>query len=63
MSGQLIEIEVNRKSDWSTGITIGFAEMVGNRSNQILIFFVMLASVSVFGITKLTAENQFIKAF
>ena len=59
----LKKIEVKRKSDWSTGITNGFAEMVVNRSNQILIFFVMLASVSVFGITKLTAENQFIKAF
>ena len=59
----LKKIEVKRKSDWSTGITNGFAEMVVNRSNQILIFFVMLACVSVFGITKLTAENQFIKAF
>ena len=59
----LKKIEVKRKSDWSTGITNGFAEMVVNRSNQILIFFVMLAIVSVFGITKLTAENQFIKAF
>ena len=59
----LKKIEVKRKSDWSTGITNGFAEMVVKRSNQILIFFVMLASVSVFGITKLTAENQFIKAF
>ena len=59
----LKKIEVKRKSDWSTGITNGFAEMVVNRSNQILIFFVMLASVSFFGITKLTAENQFIKAF
>lgn len=59
----LKKIGVKRKSDWSTGITNGFAEMVVNRSNQILIFFVMLASVSVFGITKLTAENQFIKAF
>ena len=59
----LKKIEVKRKSDWSTGIPNGFAEMVVNRSNQILIFFVMLASVSVFGITKLTAENQFIKAF
>ena len=59
----LKKIEIKRKSDWSTGITNAFAEMVVNRSNQILIFFVMLASVSVFGITKLTAENQFIKAF
>ncbi len=59
----LKKIEIKRRSDWSRGITNGFAEMVVNRSNQILIFFVMLASVSVFGITKLTAENQFIKAF
>lgn len=59
----LKKIETKRKSDWSRGITNGFAEMVVNRSNQILIFFVLLASVSVFGITKLTAENQFIKAF
>ena len=59
----LKKIETKRKSDWSIGITNGFAEMAVNRSNQILIFFLLLASVSVFGITKLTAENQFIKAF
>ena len=59
----LKKIETKSKSDWSKGITNGFAKMVVNRSNQILIFFVLLASVSVFGITKLTAENQFIKAF
>jgi len=59
----LKKIETKSKSDWSKGITNGFAEMVVNRSNQILIFFVLLVSVSVFGITKLTAENQFIKAF
>jgi len=59
----LKKIEAKRKSDWSSGITNGFAEIVVNRSNQILIFFLLLASVSVFGITKLTAENQFIKAF
>ncbi len=59
----LKKIETKTKSDWSTGVTNGFAEMVVNRSNQILIFFILLASMSVFGITKLTAENQFIKAF
>jgi len=59
----LKKIETKSKLDWSTGITNGFADMVVNRSNQILIFFVLLATVSVFGITKLTAENQFIKAF
>ena len=59
----LKKIETKRKSDWSRGITNGFAEMVVNRSNQILIFFVLVASFSIFGITKLTAENQFIKAF
>ncbi len=59
----LKKIETKGKSDWSTGITNGFAEMAVNRSNQILIFFLLLASLSVFGISKLTAENQFIKAF
>ena len=47
----------------ATILTHSFANVVINKSTQIMVLFSIILIVSIVGITKLTAENQFIKAF
>ena len=44
-------------------LTNAFANLVIQKPTQILILFTIVFAISISGITKLTAENQFIKAF
>jgi len=59
----LKKIQAVRTSDWSQKITRGFARVATSKANETLLLFFIIATVSAYGITKLTAENQFIKAF
>ena len=57
------KIDHNEKKDKTRILTNGFANLVIRKPFQIIAFFTIMLAISVFGITKLTAENQFIKAF
>ena len=57
------KIDHNEKKDKTLILTNGFANLVIRKPFQIIAFFTIMLAISVFGITKLTAENQFIKAF
>ncbi|SVA00311.1 uncharacterized protein METZ01_LOCUS53165 [marine metagenome] len=59
----LKKIQIVSTSDWSQKITRGFARVATSKANETLLLFFIIATVSAYGITKLTAENQFIKAF
>ena len=49
--------------DKTHNLTNAFANLVIQKPTQILILFTIVFAISISGITKLTAENQFIKAF
>ena len=57
------KIDHDEKKDKTRMLTNGFANLVIRKPFQIIAFFTIMLAISVFGITKLTAENQFIKAF
>ena len=57
------KIDHQVKEDKTHKLTNAFADLVIQKPTQILILFTIVFAISVSGITKLTAENQFIKAF
>jgi len=57
------KIDHQVKEDKTHKLTNAFANLVIQKPTQILILFTIVFAISVSGITKLTAENQFIKAF
>ena len=57
------KVDHDEKKDKTRMLTNGFANLVIRKPFQIIAFFTIMLAISVFGITKLTAENQFIKAF
>ena len=57
------KIDHDAKQDKTKMLTNTFANLVIHKPIQIIAFFAIMLAISVFGITKLTAENQFIKAF
>ena len=57
------KIDHQVKEDKTHKLTNAFANLVIQKPTQILILFTIVFAISISGITKLTAENQFIKAF
>ena len=57
------KIDHQVKEDKTHMLTNAFANLVIQKPSQILILFTIVFAISISGITKLTAENQFIKAF
>ncbi|MBQ09428.1 MAG: transporter [Gammaproteobacteria bacterium] len=57
------KIDHEIKKDKTHMLTNAFANLVIHKPIQILVLFTIMFAISVSGITKLTAENQFIKAF
>ena len=57
------KIDHQVKEDKTHKLTNAFANHVIQKPTQILILFTIVFAISISGITKLTAENQFIKAF
>ena len=57
------KIDHQMKEDKTHKLTNAFANLVIQKPTQILILFTIVFAISISGITKLTAENQFIKAF
>ena len=57
------KIDNQVKEDKTHKLTNAFANLVIQKPTQILILFTIVFAISISGITKLTAENQFIKAF
>ena len=57
------KIDHQVKEDKTHKLTNAFANLVIQKPTQILILFTLVFAISISGITKLTAENQFIKAF
>ena len=57
------KIDHQVKEDKTHMLTNAFANLVIQKPSQILILFTIIFAISVSGITKLTAENQFINAF
>ena len=57
------KIDHQVKEDKTHKLTNAFANLVIQKPTKILVLFTIVFAISVSGITKLTAENQFIKAF
>ncbi len=58
-----LKIDHDEKKEKSHLLTKAFANLVIRKPLQIIAFFTIMFAISISGITKLTAENQFIKAF
>ena len=57
------KIDHQVKEEKTHKLTNAFANLVIQKPTKILVLFTIVFAISVSGITKLTAENQFIKAF
>ena len=57
------KIDHEQKKEKSHMLTDAFANLVIRKPGQIIAVFAIIFAISISGITKLTAENQFIKAF
>jgi len=57
------KIDHEQKKEKSHTLTDTFANLVIRKPGQIIAVFAIMFAISISGITKLTAENQFIKAF
>jgi predicted RND superfamily exporter protein len=52
-----------QEKDFTSTITNAFAKLVLRSPKTTSVIFLLIAIISVFGVTRLTSENQFIKAF
>ena len=52
-----------QEKDFTSTITNAFAKLVLRSPKTTSVMFLLIAIISVFGVTRLTSENQFIKAF
>tara|TARA_Y100000588_G_scaffold377716_1_gene457185 strand:+ start:169 stop:2673 length:2505 start_codon:yes stop_codon:yes gene_type:complete len=59
----LKQLQTKQEKDLTSRITTTLSRLVLSRHKETMVVFILIAAISAFGITKLTAENQFIKAF
>ena len=59
----LKQLQTKQEKDLTSRITRTLSNLVLSRQKETMVVFVLIAAISAIGITQLTAENQFIKAF
>ena len=59
----LKQLQTKQEKDLTSRITRTLSNLVLSRQKETMVVFVLIAAISTIGITQLTAENQFIKAF
>jgi len=59
----LKQLQTKQEKDLTSRITRTLSNLVLSRQKETMFVFVLIAAISAIGITQLTAENQFIKAF
>jgi len=59
----LKRLDTKQEMDLTSRITKTLSHLVLSRQKEMVFVFALIAAISAVGITKLTAENQFIKAF
>jgi predicted RND superfamily exporter protein len=59
----LKQLQTKQEKDLTSRITRTLSSLVLSRQKETMVIFILIATISALGITQLTAENQFIKAF
>jgi len=59
----LKQLQTKQEKDLTSKITRTLSSLVLSRQKETMVVFILIATISALGITQLTAENQFIKAF
>jgi len=59
----LKQLQTKQEKDFTSRITRTLSSLVLSRQKETMVVFILIATISALGITQLTAENQFIKAF
>ena len=59
----LKKLQTKQEKDLTSRITRTLSNLVLSRQKETMVVFILIATISALGITQLTAENQFIKAF
>ena len=59
----LKQLQTKQEKDLTSSITKTLSKLVLSRQKETMVVFVLITLISAAGITQLTAENQFIKAF
>ena len=59
----LKQLQTKQEKDLTSRITRTLSSLVLSRQKETMVVFILIATISALGITQLTAENQFIKAF